>query len=64
VFRIITKEGSIEDPLCSLPSFRAAVKWCVENAHLFGDEFEIWYVERFKHKKDDIWLEAEYEVLP
>jgi hypothetical protein len=49
MFRIITKEGSIEDPLCSLPSFKAAAKW---------------YVKRFKTKKDDIWLEAEYEVLP
>lgn len=64
MFRIIEKGGSIDEPICSLSSFRECAKWLVAHADLFGTEFEVWYVRIFKTKPNDIRFECAYEVLP
>jgi hypothetical protein len=64
VFRIVEKGGDIDKPLVEFGAFSKAAKWLVQCGSLVGSEFEIWCVLRFKKKKDEVWLEAEYEVLP
>jgi hypothetical protein len=64
MFCVIEKGGSIDSPLVQFPSFSKSAKWLVERADMFGTNFEVWYVKRYKTKKDEIELEAEYEVLP
>ena len=64
MFRIIEKGEDLESPIVTFTTFAKCAKWCVDCASLFGTEFEIWYVRRYKTKKADVWLEALYEVLP
>jgi hypothetical protein len=61
---VIEKGGAIAAPLVEFSSFAKAAKWLLECGALLGTQFEVWYVRRYKTKKDDVWLEAEYEVLP
>jgi hypothetical protein len=64
VFSVIEKGGDIDRPLVEFTTFAKAAKWLVQCADMFGIEFEVWWVRRFKRKEDEVWLEAEYEVLP
>lgn len=64
MFVVIEKYGDVDKPIVEFGAFSKAAKWLVECGSLLGIEFEIWWVKRFKNKKDEVWLEAEYEVLP
>jgi hypothetical protein len=64
MFNVIEKGGSLDSPLVQFSSFLKCAKWLVECADMFGANFEVWYVKRYKTKADEIELEAEYEVLP
>jgi hypothetical protein len=64
MFNVIEKGGDIDAPVVQFTTFGKAAKWLVQCGCLTGDNFEVWYVKRFKTKQDDIWIEAEFEVLP
>jgi hypothetical protein len=63
MFRVIEKGGDIDKPIVEFGAFSKAAKWLVQCGSLVGSDFEVWRVVRFK-RKENVWLEAEYEVLP
>ena len=67
MFIIIEKGGDVDKPITVFTTFGKAAKWLVSSAEFIacsGAILEVWWVKRFKRQKDEVWLEAEYEVLP